>query len=512
MSLIMFASPVVVITPTVRSLTFSSSRRSNYTVMSAVRSEPTSTCSVLTKFQKDCATPIPFLRNVADAISDDMRAGLAVEGGGDLDMILTFVDALPSGNEEGLFYALDLGGTNFRVRSVQLGGKEERVVANESEQFSIPHELMVGTSEELFGFIASKLADFVAKEKPGRFRLEQGRKREIGFTFSFPVKQTSIDSGTLIKWTKGFNVSGMEGKNVVACLNKAMEAHRLDMRVSALVNDGVGTLAGARYWDEDVMVGVILGTGTNACYVEQKNAIPKLQSKFSSGTTIINTEWGGFSKILPRTIFDQEMDEESLNPGEHCHQFLYCFFTVWVWIKLYEKMISGMYLGEIVRRVLLQMCETSDLFGQFVPVKLSTPFALRTEDLCKMQEDNTDDLVTVGSFLHNFLEVEANLKARRRVVEVCDTVVQRGGRLAGAGIVAILEKIEKDTDRMASGQRTVVAMDGALYEKYPQYRRYMQDALVELLGHHLSSHVAIKHTKDVSGLGAALLAATNSIY
>lgn len=151
-------------------------------------------------------------------------------------MILTYVDALPSGKEEGLFYALDLGGTNFRVRSVQLGGEEERVVATKSEQLSIAQKLMIGTSEELFGFIASKLADFVAKEEPGRFRLEHGRKREIGFTFSFPVNQTSIDSGTLIKWTKGFNVSGMEGKNVVACLNEAMEAHGLDMRVSALVS------------------------------------------------------------------------------------------------------------------------------------------------------------------------------------------------------------------------------------------------------------------------------------
>jgi hexokinase len=216
-----------------------------------------------------------------------MRDGLAVEGGGDLEMILTFVDALPSGNEEGLFYALDLGGTNFRVRSVQLGGKKERVLATESEQISISQKLMIGTSEELFGFIASKLANFVAKEKPGRFLLEEGRKRELGFTFSFPVKQTSIDSGTLSKWTKGFKVSGMEGKNVVACLNEAMEAHGLDMRVSALVNDGVGTLAGARYWDEDVMVGVILGTGTNACYVEQKHAIPKLRSKSSSGTTVL---------------------------------------------------------------------------------------------------------------------------------------------------------------------------------------------------------------------------------
>lgn len=50
-------------------------------------------------------------------------------------------------NERGLFYALDLGGTNFRVLRVQLGGKQERVQATEFEQVSIPQELMFGTSE-----------------------------------------------------------------------------------------------------------------------------------------------------------------------------------------------------------------------------------------------------------------------------------------------------------------------------------------------------------------------------
>lgn len=46
-----------------------------------------------------------------------------------------------------MFYALDLGGTNFRVLRVQVGGKEERVVATEFDQVSIPQELMFGTSE-----------------------------------------------------------------------------------------------------------------------------------------------------------------------------------------------------------------------------------------------------------------------------------------------------------------------------------------------------------------------------
>lgn len=49
---------------------------------------------------------------------------------------------MPSRNEKGLYYALDLGGPNFWVLRVQLGGKEEQVVATEFEQVSIPQELM----------------------------------------------------------------------------------------------------------------------------------------------------------------------------------------------------------------------------------------------------------------------------------------------------------------------------------------------------------------------------------
>ncbi|WCJ35109.1 Hexokinase-2 chloroplastic [Euphorbia peplus] len=486
-----------VTSPAVTSIYVSRSHRRNVTParIMAVRSNVVSVAPILTKFQQECATPLPVLRHVADAMTADMRAGLASDGGSDLKMILSYVDHLPSGNEKGLFYALDLGGTNFRVLRVQLGGKEERVVATEFEQVSIPQDLMFSTSEELFDFIASKLENFAQKEG-GKFHLPHGRKREIGFTFSFPVKQISIDSGLLIKWTKGFAVSGTAGRDVVACLNEAMERRKLDMRVSALVNDTVGTLAGSRYWDDDVVAAVILGTGTNACYVERVDAIPKLQGqKSSSGRTIVNTEWGAFSNGIPLTVYDRDMDAASINPGE----------------QIYEKTISGMYLGEIARRALLKMAEEG-LFGSSVPQKLSVPFALRTPDLCAMQQDNSADLQNVGSILYDVVGAESSLSSRKIVVEVCDAIVERGGRLAGAGIVGILQKMEEDSKGFIFGKRSVVAMDGGLYEHYPQYRKYLKDAVSELLGLEMSKNIVIEHSKDGSGIGAALLAATNSKY
>lgn len=109
-------------------------------------------------------------------------------------------------NERGLYYAVDLGGTNFRVLRVQLGGLQERVIKQEYEEVAIPPELMLGTSQELFDFIAGELVSFVVREGDD-FRQQEGQSREIGFTFSFPVKQTALSSGTLIHWTKGFKVN-----------------------------------------------------------------------------------------------------------------------------------------------------------------------------------------------------------------------------------------------------------------------------------------------------------------
>lgn len=98
------------------------------------------------------------------------------------------------------------------------------------------------------------------------------------------------------------------------------------------------------------------------------------------------------------------------------------------------------------------------------------------------------------------------------MVEVCDTIVKRGGRLAGAGIVGILQKMEEDSKGLIFGKKTVVAMDGGLYENYPQYRRYLREAVTELLGDDIAKNVVIEHSKDGSGIGASLLAAANSKY
>lgn len=451
---------------------------------------------VVEELREACATPAPRLIDVAAAMEEEMRAGLAEEGGSKIKMIISYVDNLPNGSEEGLFYALDLGGTNFRVLRVQLAGKEKRVVRREAREVSIPPHLMSGSASELFGFIASALAKFVADEgRSGAF--DGGRQRELGFTFSFPVRQSSIASGTLIKWTKAFSIDDAVGEDVVAELQTAMEKQGLDMRVSALINDTVGTLAAGSYYDEDVVVGVILGTGSNAAYVEKANAIPKLEGELpKSGNMVINTEWGNFcSSCLPITEYDEALDEESLNPGE----------------QIFEKLISGMYLGEIVRRVLLKISSQSSIFGNVKRTMLNTPFILRTPDISAMHHDETPDLRIVAEKLAENLKIKGtSLETRKMVVEICDIVTSRSARLAAAGIVGILRKIGRGTP--GDDRKTVIAIDGGLFEHYTEFRQCLESTLGGLLGEEASKLVSVKLANDGSGLGAALIAAAHSQY
>ncbi|XP_052179424.1 hexokinase-3-like [Diospyros lotus] len=456
--------------------------------------------AVLEDLEKGCATSVGRLRQVVDAMAVEMHAGLASEGGSKLKMLLTFIDSLPNGSESGTYYALDLGGTYFRVLRVQPSGDNSSILGCEVERQPIPQHLMTGTSEDLFDFIATSLKEFVEKEGVS----ELSKRRELGFTFSFPVKQISISSGMLIKWTKGFSIEDMVGRDVSACLQQAMYRRGLHMEVAALINDTVGTLALGHYHDEDTVAAVIIGTGTNACYMERADAIIKCQGLLTtSGGMVVNMEWGNFwSSHLPRTSYDIDLDAESPNPND----------------QGFEKMIAGMYLGDIVRRVILRMSQELDIFGS-ASSQLSVPFVLRTPLMAAMHEDDSSDLGEVARILSEELEVpDVPLKVRKFIVRVCDVITRRAARLAAAGIVGILKKIGRDgSGGVTSGRskggsrgkmrRTVVAIEGGLYTSYSMFRQYLNEAVTEILGEETSRHVVLKVMEDGSGIGAALLAA-----
>ncbi|CAL5403779.1 unnamed protein product [Camellia sinensis] len=52
---------------------------------------------IMKEFEEKCGTPLLKLRQIADAMTVDMHAGLASEGGSKLKMIISYVHNLPTG-------------------------------------------------------------------------------------------------------------------------------------------------------------------------------------------------------------------------------------------------------------------------------------------------------------------------------------------------------------------------------------------------------------------------------
>lgn len=411
-------------------------------------------------------------------MNEDFSYGL--KNGGDyhspVKMLLTYVHGLPDGTETGDYFALDLGGTNFRVLLVKL---HDGNVSMSHETFPISQEIMKGDADGLFGYIAECLAKF-AKLKLGQ---ETRKLGTVGFTFSFPVRQESLTCGALIKWTKGFDVDDVEDHDVVALLQQAIEKrNEIEVEQIALLNDTTGVMMSCAYNDPDVMVGMILGTGSNACYMEKLEYVGKWfhpQSPYKE--CIINTEWGAYGDMdelqSVSTSYDKIVDEESLYPGK----------------QLFEKMISGMYLGEIVRQCILSLIKDFVLFRGYISPQLGKKDSFTT---IYVSEFCSGDAMKCVNILHQLGYEAATIEDCHVMQDICIAVSLRAARLAAAGLTCILRRLKRSS--------VSVAMDGSLYKKHPTFKRFMHQALEEFLP---TTHVNLRLAEDGSGRGAAVVAA-----
>lgn len=289
-----------------------------------------------------------------------------------LKMLPSFVRTVPNGTEKGDYLALDFGGTNFRILLIRLNGTEAEM---SGKIYNVPDSVTRGTGIMLFDHIASCLADFMEDNN-----LKGANKLPLGFTFSFPVSQEGLTSGILMHWSKGFCASGVEGKDVVQFLRDACNRCKdIDIDIEALLNDAVGTLMTCAFKENTCQIGVILGTGTNACYMEKLSNCPKFKKfKFHEDKypkeMVINMEWGTFGDDgcidFIRTIYDLQVDERTINPGFH----------------LFEKMISGMYMGELVRHVLAYLAREKLVFdGDYDAI--SQPYCFPTKYISEIETE-----------------------------------------------------------------------------------------------------------------------------
>uniref|UniRef100_A0A8C0KFV4 hexokinase n=1 Tax=Canis lupus dingo TaxID=286419 RepID=A0A8C0KFV4_CANLU len=355
-----------------------------------------------------------------------------------LRMLPTYVRATPDGSERGDFLALDLGGTNFRVLLVRVTAEGVKIT---NQIYSIPENVAQGSGQQ----------------------------------------------GILLNWTKGFSASDCEGQDIVCLLREAIGRRQaVELNVVAIVNDTVGTMMSCGYEDPRCEVGLIVGTGTNACYMEELRNVAAVAG--DSGQMCINMEWGAFgddgSLGLLRTCFDASVDQASINPGK----------------QSFEKMISGMYLGEIVRHILLHLTSLGVLFRGQQTQRLQTRDIFKTKFLSEIESDSLA-LRQVRAILED-LGLSLTSDDALMVLEVCQAVSQRAAQLCGAGVAAVVEKIREN--RGLEELTVSIGVDGTLYKLHPHFSSLVAATVRELAPRCV---VTFLQSEDGSGKGAALVTA-----
>jgi len=267
---------------------------------------------------------------------------------------------------------------------------------------------------------------------------------------------------------------------------------------------------------------------------------------------VINTEWGSFDnnlKVLPTTPYDAQLDQDSVNPG----------------IQMFEKRISGMFLGEILRIALTTMMKKPEI-SLFADANSShndyrstttiaetsplfTQWAVDSSILSIAEADNSVGLRALRQEIEKSLGVSAaSIEDAQAVKEIAHAIATRAARLSGAAIGAIVIHSERlnsgasstpgpkstaaitddiknlkiteaatatanklaDAAGLAVNEDEIVdiGVDGSLVEFYPCFEDYMRDALRALpqIGAAGERRIRIGIAKDGSGVGAALIA------
>jgi hexokinase len=177
---------------------------------------------------------------------------------------------------------------------------------------------------------------------------------------------------------KGFlAANGLIGQDLGEVIKFACNSRGLHVELHAILNDSSATLLSQSYTHTTTRFGLILGTGVNiAAYLPVASiGRPKFGKRptewFGEAThVIVNTELGMFGKdILPLTRWDQQLKADHPRPD----------------FQPLEHLVSGFYVGEVCRLILVEAIETTSIFGGVLPPSLVKPYSLDTETLSMIE-------------------------------------------------------------------------------------------------------------------------------
>ncbi|UCK59432.1 hypothetical protein AFCA_002247 [Aspergillus flavus] len=299
-------------------------------------------------------------------------------------MNITWATGRPTGQEQGTFITIDLGGTNLRVCKVELT-KELGGYKITQRKFKLPVQHRQRSVDDLWALVADKLEESMESQ-----HTTKGKEAlPLGITFSYP---------------------------------------NLPVEIVALVNHTTGTLVATAYQYAQVKVSSIFITGCNPAYIEDCGLVTKIASyDLPAGKEMaIHKGYGAFNNshsVLPRNVFDEAIESTS-RPGQ----------------QTYEKMVAALYFGELVRLIILHLHHTTGLFTGCDLSRLDRIHSMESTFLSAMEGGPLGSLGEMQALFRERFNIEPKTKELKICRLVAEIACTRAARLYACGITVICKK------------------------------------------------------------------------
>jgi hexokinase len=359
------------------------------------------------------------LKEIAQSLQAKVETGLS-KNNTEVQCIPTYISP-KTDDINGSALVLDLGGTNYRVATVDFKNGEASIHPEDGWAKNLSVMKTAGYKE----------SDLYRDQADPVKEIKIGGKMPIGYCFSYPAESMLDGDGKLIRWTKGVNIPEMIdkpiGKPFMNYLNNIPELKDTFTDVK-VINDTVASLfAGLTDTSYDAYIGLIVGTGTNMATFIEADKIKKLNPEYKGkGLVPVNLESGNF--FPPHlTAIDDNVDACSDVKGA----------------QRFEKAVSGMYLGEILKSVF--PCDEFE--ARFDAQKLTT--------------------------IMNYPDIH-----KKKYVEVARAVYERSAKLVAASLAGLTLVL---VSHNPSIKKIRLVAEGSLFwSKYTKGKDYKDIVAVEL--------------------------------
>lgn len=345
-------------------------------------------------------------------------------------MLPTFVKDREA-DARGTYLAVDIGGSTLRTAIVEYPANGSEALVSITHRWVVVDKVKQSSETEFFNWIALRV-----KETLVGYGHDLSLSIPMGLIFSFPLQQTGPNKALFLNMGKGYTVANdIIGKDIRSLFCDAFARNGIRVEFRVVVNDTAATLLSKRAVNPFTEIGLIMGTGCNAAVSYPAYMLgPKQRAMLNmqdSECEIINTELDQFAGPT-FSPWDERLDAALERPG----------------FQPIEQMVSGHYLGELVRLILQDLCYGAGrMFGGQMPPTLCVPYALTTRLVGLLENDvylGNAGLVGAGSaeFMGQHPPADGYTYSSRdmQVLKaLCESISTRSVLIVALSMVALLQ-------------------------------------------------------------------------